>query len=73
VLKTAALLRNEGSILLSERDVCAPSHETRQSTKEAPNFPELREGEVRLAPYSSTTNSSRGTPYALASFVTVGM
>jgi hypothetical protein len=33
---TPALLRNGRSILLSEGDVCAPWHKTRQSTKEAP-------------------------------------
>jgi hypothetical protein len=44
-----------------------------RDTKGVPNFSELREGEVRLAPYYSSTNSSRGTPYALAIFVTVGM
>jgi hypothetical protein len=53
------------------------------------NFRELRKGEVRAegsaakarngsdpgnrTGYYSSTNSSRGTPYALAIFVTVGM
>ena len=56
----------------------------------APNFRELRHGEVRAegraskvgnrrdrgnctGGYSASTNSSKGTPYALAIFVTVGM
>src|ERR687893_3032488 len=34
--QTPAPLRNEGSILLTEGDVYAPWHKTRQSTKEAP-------------------------------------
>src|SRR5918993_3870956 len=34
--QTPAPLRNEGSILLTEGDVCAPWHKTPQSTKEAP-------------------------------------
>src|SRR5215217_3658585 len=45
--QTPAPLRNEGSIPLSEGDVCAPWHKTRQSTKEAPNFRESPKGEVR--------------------------
>ena len=32
---------------MSEARVCAPWHKTPQSTKDAPNFVELREGEVR--------------------------
>src|SRR5918993_5914683 len=42
--------RNEVSILLSQANVCAPWHETRQSTKEAPKFLELRKAEVRRIP-----------------------
>src|SRR5215208_7088648 len=45
--QTPAPLRNEGSIPLSEGDVCAPWHKTRQSTKEAPNFRESPECELR--------------------------
>src|SRR5215210_1156315 len=48
--QTPAPLRNEGSILLTEGDVCAPWHKTRQSPKKAPNFRELRKAEVRLSP-----------------------
>ena len=42
--------RNEGSILLPEENVCASWHKTHQSVKEAPNFGELREREVRRIP-----------------------
>src|SRR5215204_2311112 len=45
--QTLALLRNEGSILLTEGDVCAPWYKTPQGTKEAPNFRELRACELR--------------------------
>src|SRR5215210_5180589 len=41
--QTPAPLRNEGSISLSEGDVYAPWHKTRQSTKNAPNFRDFRE------------------------------
>src|SRR5215210_8590998 len=44
--KTIAPLRNEGSILLTEGDVCALWHKAYHSTKEAPNFRELRLGDV---------------------------
>src|SRR5215210_358994 len=43
-----APLRNEGSISLSEGDVCAPWHKACHSTKNAPNFLERRKAEVRL-------------------------
>src|SRR5215212_7421809 len=46
--------RNEVSILLSKRNVCAPWHKTRQSTKEAPNFLELRQRELRRIPLLGT-------------------
>src|SRR5215203_850434 len=39
--------RDECSILASEGNVCAPWHKPRQNTKNAPNFLELRKGEVR--------------------------
>jgi hypothetical protein len=42
-----AMPRDECSILASEGDVCAPWHKARQSTKNAPNFLELRSREVR--------------------------
>ena len=32
---------------MSKGDVCAPWHKTRQNTKNAPNFLELRQREVR--------------------------
>src|SRR5215208_119992 len=47
--------RNEASILLCEGSVCAPWHKARQSTKEAPNFRELRYGEVRRIPIPRTS------------------
>src|SRR5215213_5308933 len=53
--QTPAPLRNEGSILLCEGSVCAPWHKARQSTKEAPNFRELRYGEVRRIPIPRTS------------------
>src|SRR5215208_2760241 len=46
--------RNEGSIPLSQANVCAPWHETRQSTKEAPKFLELRASELRRIPLPRT-------------------
>ena len=49
----------------------------RKAHPAAANFSELRQREVRAenctGGYSSSTNSSTGTPYALAIFVTVGM
>ena len=54
MLKTAAPLRNEGSISLSEEDICAPWHKACHSTNEAPNFVELRLGEVHGALLSNS-------------------
>ena len=39
---------NKRSLLMSEACVCAPGHKARQSTKNAPNFLELRKAEVGL-------------------------
>jgi hypothetical protein len=50
--------RNEGSILLCEGGLCAPWHKSRQSTKEAPNFVELRQHEVRRIPLPRTPVNS---------------
>ena len=61
--QTPAPLRNEGSILLSEGDVCAPWHKTRQSPKKAPNFRELRKSEVQLRRlHLLSTSVNRGKP-----------
>src|SRR5215217_565068 len=46
--QTPAPLRNEGSIPLSGGDVCAPEQCVLQSTKEAPNFRESPERELRI-------------------------
>src|SRR5215213_8574000 len=45
--QTTAPLRNEGSISLSEGNICASWHKACHSTKEAPNFLELRKAEVQ--------------------------
>src|SRR5215208_2231836 len=57
--------RNEGSLLLCGGDVCAPWHKTRQSTKNAPNFLEIRDREVRRNREirSSTSENSYSTHY----------
>ena len=55
----SAVPRNEGSILLCEESVCALGHKTRQSTKEAPNFREHRQHEVRRIPLLSTSVNRR--------------
>src|SRR5215213_11660720 len=45
--QTPAPLRNEGSILLAEGDICAPWHKMCQNIKGAPNFRESLIDEVR--------------------------
>src|SRR5688572_14721088 len=47
---------------MSEARVCAPGHETPQSTKDAPNFVELRKGEVRrnLIPRIPVNSDKKG-------------
>ena len=52
-----APLRNEGRILLTKGDLCAPWHKTRQSPKKAPNFREYAKGEVRRIPFSRTSEN----------------
>jgi hypothetical protein len=48
VVRPPPRLRNEGSILLCEGNVCALWHKACDSTKEAPKFLELRTSEVGL-------------------------
>src|SRR5215210_4031887 len=45
---------NSSNILLWEGNVCTPGHKVLRSTKEAPNFGELRQCEVRRTPIPRT-------------------
>src|SRR5215208_6187395 len=69
ITRGSAPPRNGGSILLCEGDVCALWYKTPQSTREAPNFGECPECELRHTgvPRSFTTEnrSSRAVPLAL--------